>query len=123
MKAEADLDRLAAPLSQFIDLSGVALTGKAKADLAVRRIDNDQFRVEGDALHTQVHLTGFTKTPLQEERVAVKLEARGQLAADGRQRVESADVSVTLGTDSLVLKLTEPIADIAAGPWGAASCA
>ena len=121
VKAEADLDRLAAPLSQFVDLSGIALAGKAKANVAVRRIDKDQFRVDGDALLAEVHLTGFTKIPLQEERVAVKLEAQGQLAADGKQRVESADVSVNLGPDSLVLKLTEPIADIAAGPWGAAN--
>lgn len=118
LNAEADLEKLAGPLSQFIDLDGVTLAGKARADLHVQQIANDRFRARGDLQLTHVNVTGLTRAAWQESRVVLKAEASGKVQPEGKQGVDSAELSLDLGADQLALKWTEPIGDLKAGPWG-----
>jgi translocation and assembly module TamB len=117
LAAEADLQQLAEPLGQFIDLDGVKLTGQAKGTIRVQRA-KEQFSAQGDAQFRQMNLTWFTHQPWQEEVVSTKFAAQGRIGKAGQQRIETADVTVNLGKDVVVLKLIEPIADLAVGPRG-----
>jgi translocation and assembly module TamB len=121
LTAEADLRKLAEPLGQFIDLEAIKLAGQASGTIKVRRMETDKFHVQGGAELHQMNLTWFAKQPWQEESVSAKFEARCQIGKTSGQRIETANVEVGLGDDRALVKLTEPIHDVAAGPWGSLS--
>ncbi len=120
LTAEADLGQLAEPLGQFIDLTKVKLAGRANAAINVRHVENDRFEMQGVAQLRQINLAWLPNRPWQEASLSAVFDARGQIDKSGRQRIETGGLAINLGADLVVVKLTEPIVDLAAGPWGAA---
>ena len=118
LTADADLQKLAEPLGQFIDLKAVKLAGKANGEMQVRRLAKDQFQVQGNAQLRQLDLTWKTTAPWQEEVVTAQFAAVGRIGPKGEQRIDSGAVTINLGNDVVTAKLTEPIVDIDGGPWG-----
>jgi hypothetical protein len=121
LTADADLRQLAEPLGQFVELGAIKLAGKAHAVIQVRRVGAEKFLAQGSGQLEQMNLTWFTEQPWQEEFVSAKFDASGQIGKTGSQRVESANIEVSLGSDRVLARLTEPIDDLAAGPWGSLS--
>lgn len=117
LNADADLQKLAQPLGQFIDLSGVKLAGKASAAIEVRRVDKEHFNADGTIQLGRMHVTGLTHAPWQEDLASAKFTARGRIDRQGRHSIDAADAIVTLADDRMAIQLKQPIADVATGPW------
>ena len=119
MTAEADLQQFAEPLSQFVDLAGVQLAGTANATVHVRRLDDERFIAEGETNLRDLFVAGVTKSTWQEAAVTMTFGAAGHRSSAGRQSLDAGEALIGMGVDRVTMKLTEPIADLARGPWGA----
>ncbi len=119
LSAEADLQQLAEPLAQFVDLAGIQFSGKADATVNVRRLADDRFAADGQVQFRQLVVAGFTKSNWREDSVTVTIGGAGRRASAGGQSLDSGEVNVNLGPDRATMKLTEAIADLTNGPWGA----
>ncbi len=117
LRADADLRQFADSLGQLLDLGDLKLAGKINASLSVRRSERD-FVMHGNAQGKDVNVSWLTSQPWQEKEVVAKWAARGQVDNAGRPRIDSADLAVDLDKDRIGMKLTEPIHDLDAGPWG-----
>lgn len=118
LQADADLEKLAEPLSEFVDLGALRLAGHAGGKVTVRRLGDDRYAVEANGQGKHLHVTGPAGRPWREDVVAFRLSAQGRLGADGRQHVETGKAALQLGADAAAAELRAPIADLAAGPWG-----
>lgn len=121
LAADADLAQLAEPLGQFVDLDAVKLAGRARGAVVARKLGKDRFMLGGDLNVQDLHVTWLTKHPWQEPSLTARFDALSQIDAKSKQRLEAGKVEVNLGKDQVALQLTEPIADLAAVPLGAAT--
>jgi translocation and assembly module TamB len=118
LTAEADLQQLAEPLGQLIDLKGATLAGKATGKMVVRKTERNQFTLEGNAQCQNLNFAWFTKHAWQEPLLSAKFDARGSASAASPTRIDEGNVEIRLGSDVVTAQLTEPIADLAVGLGG-----
>ena len=119
--ANIDLDHLAARLSEFADLGGWKLAGKAAVQANGETAPGGKF-----ALAAKADLTGVTATDpagrgLTEPTAAVTLRASGVRTAGGHLRLDVGEVGVTASGDELTAKLVEPVADVRTATTGRAT--
>ena len=111
--ANVHLDRLAARLSEFADLGGVALDGKATVRVEVgRNPAAGDFKAGGS-----VELTGFAFADpgghhLREPQLTLRLETTGHYLAGQKPRLDTGSLALAAGEDALEVKLLAPVADL-----------
>lgn len=105
-----DLQKLAEELDQFVDLGSSELSGRMRGELAWRRQANDQIDAQGEIRLEQLQLAFGKARPWREELLVAKIGARAIASGASISRLETADVRVTAGADTLQLALTEPVA-------------
>ena len=83
LTAEADLQQLAEPLSQFVDLAGIQVAGKANATIQVQRFDDERFVVNGEG---KIAFIGHPATPEFQAEVEklskIKAEKKSDASSD-----------------------------------------
>jgi translocation and assembly module TamB len=116
--AEFDLNKLAAQLGQFVDLSGAQLGGTGTAHLDCRLADANQFTAALNSELSQLRVALESEAPLSEPRLALKAEAAGVLDPVSYRpvRVATARLTVDADSDQLEAQLTEPVDCRAAAP-------
>ncbi len=115
---DADLGRLADPLSRFIDLGPTRLAGQAHGELTVRTLPGKRFIATGTGRLNDLFVEWIKGRPVEEDVVTVQLAAAGQVEPGGAQRVDSARLTLGLGSDLAQADLAEPLADLAGPEWG-----
>ncbi|MBI1831051.1 MAG: hypothetical protein HYR84_06340 [Planctomycetes bacterium] len=120
LNAEADLQRLIEPLSQFLDLNGLKLAGQLKGTMQLRRIGASGFHVKADAEVKKARLDGVTQHPWRENTGAIKLDALGHFDGASWGQITSANATLVLSGDRLSVAWAEPMPDRTSGSWGTA---
>jgi hypothetical protein len=110
--ADADLGRLADPLSRFVDFGPTRLAGQAHVEVTVRPLPGDRFSASGSGRINDLFVEFLRGRPLVEELVSVELAAAGGVA-NGVQSVESARLTLGVGGDRIQGDLAEPLTDLA----------
>jgi hypothetical protein len=105
------LDRLAARLSEFVDLGGVALDGQASASIVAIRNPNGDFKADAAIELKQFACLGRSGKGLREPALKLTFAATGKAPAGHPVTISTASVVGTAGTDEVDLALLEPIAD------------
>ncbi len=119
--ANIDLDHLAARLSEFADLGGWKLAGRAAVQVNGTTGSGGRFAAAGKA-----ELTGFTATDaagrgLTESAAVVTLRASGARDPAGPVRLEVGDIDIKAAGDEMAVKLVEPVADARSARSGRAT--
>jgi translocation and assembly module TamB len=116
--AEFDLNKLAAQLGQFIDLSGAQLGGTGTAHLDCQLADANQFTAALNSELSQLRVAMGSEAPLTEPRLSLKAEAAGVLDPASHQpaRVATARLQVDADSDLLDAQLAGPVDCTAAAP-------
>ena len=115
---DADLGKLADPLSRFVDLGPSRLAGQAHGELTVRSLAGQRFVAHGSAQVQDLFVEWIKGRPLEEELLTLQLNATGQVEPGGVQRVEAARLTMGLGDDRIQADLAEPWADVGGPDWG-----
>jgi hypothetical protein len=117
--ADVSLDKLAARLSQFIDLGGLNLAGSARLEVSVKPKPKG-----GSALRGTVRLTQFAYADgphqLREPNLVFDVTADGKFDAEP-VRLDAGRMTLNAGVDSLDLRLLEPVAEVRALKSGKAA--
>jgi translocation and assembly module TamB len=116
--AEFDLNKLAAQLGQFVDLSSAQLGGTGTAHLDCRLADANQFTAALNSELSQLRVALGSESPLSEPRLALKAEAAGVLDPMSYRpaRVAMARLTVDADSDQLEAQLAEPVDCTTAAP-------
>lgn len=113
--AQADLNKLAAELGQFVDLAQLQMAGTAKLNLRLERGADERVALTstGEVLALQLVLPGAA--PWREEKLTFEANA---LARVPRNRtniaVQTAKLAMTSGSDSLTATLRQPVENFSA---------
>jgi hypothetical protein len=107
--ATGDLTRLEENLQRFIDLGLDNLAGKLRIQGEIRRDDGDQVM-----LTTAIQLDDFQwtiarDTVWQESRLVLGVHAAGSADGSNLRKIETADLKLTSGPDTLVCVLQKPL--------------
>jgi translocation and assembly module TamB len=118
VRANLDLDKLAAHLGQFVDFGGATVAGTGS--LAVDLVPQDGGKSK---LSTAVQLLRFqfrdaAGRGLSEPALSVTAQAVGRFAPTGPVPVDSLAADVTAAGDRLTVNLVEPVADLRAARGG-----
>lgn len=108
--ADADLDKLAAELGQFFDLSALQLAGKAHADMTLARQTGGVVNAQGTLTVAGWEVTLPSARPWREDYLAAALTARGQVGAEGLRSLDQALLQLTSGGDRLEVELRQAVA-------------
>jgi hypothetical protein len=109
--ANFDLNRLAAQLGQFVDLSGAQLAGTGTAHLDWLEKDGSQFAISANSEVSQLRVGLGDGKVYAEPRLAVKATALGIFDPLTHQptKIASGEAQVAAEGDLLDAKLTEPV--------------
>jgi hypothetical protein len=118
VQADADLGRLADPLSRFVDFGSTRLAGQAHADLTVRPLPGQRFAACGSARINDLFVEVLRGRPLEEELVTLELNAAGRVGSSGVQCADSARLIVGVGGDRVQGDLAEPLVELGGGDYG-----
>jgi hypothetical protein len=111
--ADVSLDRLAARLSEFIDLGGVTLAGTAKVGLTYTPNGRGGATVRGTARLTKFAYADGTRQ-LREPDLGLDITTDGRFDAAAPVRLDTGRLRLTAGADVLDVRLLEPVADVRA---------
>lgn len=106
---QGDLEKLAQELAQFVDLGSSELGGKLHGDLAWRRQAGDVIDAQGQLRLEQFHVAVGQARPWHEEQFVAKLTARATAEGAKILRLDTAELTVTAGKDSLQASLSEAV--------------
>jgi hypothetical protein len=108
--AQADLNKLAAELGQFIDLDRLALAGTARLDLRLQRGEAEQVALSttGEVLGWQLMLPNAA--PWREEKLTFQGQAMARVPRDrSRIDLQTATLTMTSGSDKFAATLRQPV--------------
>ncbi|OWK34456.1 DUF748 domain-containing protein [Fimbriiglobus ruber] len=106
------LDRLAARLSDFVDLGGVNLAGTAEVNVQNLPRDGGGFNATGVVKLTRFTFTDAAGRGLSEPQLTLSARAAGAITADGHGvKIDSGDLTVAAAADTVAITLLEPVAD------------
>jgi translocation and assembly module TamB len=111
--ADVSLDKLAARLSEFIDLGGVTLAGTAKVGLTYTPNGRGGATLRGNTRLTKFAYADGTRQ-LREPELVLDVMADGRFDAETPVRLETGRLTLTAGADVLDVRLLEPVADVRA---------
>ncbi len=104
--ATGDLTRLEENLQRFIELGIDKLSGKVQAQGEIRRMEQDRISLQTAIQLDDFHWNISKDAVWHEPRLVLTVNAVGSTVADTQlKRIESADLKLTSGQDSLVSKL------------------
>ena len=109
--ANVYLGRLSDRLAEFVDLKGARLAGNAAAWVVAGRTPQGQFKVEGSVDLAQFEFRDRTGRVASEPSVKLRAASAGVWIAHGPLRLDTGSASFAAGTDTLEVRLLEPIAD------------
>lgn len=116
--ASFDLARLLSELKQFADLSELHIAGQGDAKLAVKRSDKNEFTANG-----QLQAKGFQFVPVaggrpwKEENVLAKLDVSGKFDGPTLQRIDTANMTVDIGSEKLTAQLNQAVTAPSTADW------
>lgn len=114
-----DLNQLAAQLAGFVDMGGLRLAGDGGGRFEWRRLAGEAFDAQG-SLDVRDFYLGMTNRPSwMESRIVATLAATGRANANGSTRLDTATLGIEANGDRLDVRLSEPVLDMAEGPWTA----
>ncbi len=116
VKADLELDRLAEPLSRFIDLGNIRLGGTASSIATVQQLEGQRFDIQIQSQLRQFVAEFAKKIYVQEP--SLEVQSQTVVHAGGKTRVETGKLTAMLGGEKVVAQLEQPISDLIAGPWG-----
>jgi translocation and assembly module TamB len=119
IQATVDLEKLAAPLSQFVDLGTMQLAGKAQGWVRVLQKPDQRFEADGAATLDRFRFAWAPGQGINDERLAIDWKGKGLIAKDGSRVVEEGSAQVKSGADVLDIQLREPWQESAKTPTGA----
>ncbi|MFO0865301.1 MAG: hypothetical protein U0744_11745 [Gemmataceae bacterium] len=119
IQATVDLEKLAAPLSQFVDLGTMQLAGKAQAWVRVASKADQKFEADGAATLEKFRFSWTAGQGINDDRLAIEWKGKGSIAKDGSRVIEEGSAQVKSGADVLDLQLREPWQESAKTPTGA----
>jgi hypothetical protein len=116
--AEFDLNRLAAQLGQFVDLTSAELAGTGTAHVDWQRRDGDQFAIAANSELVQLRVALGDGKAYAEPRLALQAEASGTLdpATHKPLAIAAARVQIDAEGDRLDAQLTDTVDCRAADP-------
>ena len=104
--ATGDLTRLEENLQRFIELRIDKLSGKVQAQGEIRRMEQDRVSLQTAIQLDDFHWNISKDAVWREPRLVLTVNAVGSTVADTTlNRIESADLKLTSGQDSMVSKL------------------
>ncbi len=107
-EASFDLERLAAELGQFIDLSGVSLAGAGKASFSWQRAGDQTFTAAATADAANLQVAVANQPVLSEQAINAKLDATGKLDGSAMlPQFNTATVSVTASGEQFSAELAQ----------------
>jgi hypothetical protein len=109
--ANADLDRLAARLGEFVDLGGLRLEGTAALTLRTLTRPEGGFTADGSARLTRFTIADKAGRGLSEPDLLAEVRASGRRDPAGPIRLDGGEATLTAGADRLTASLVEPVAD------------
>ena len=112
-----DLQRLAAELSQFIDLSGFQLSGAGTGKFAWQRAADQSFSTGGNLTVRDLQVALPGRPVWTEPSLDAVFEATGSLAGLELKQLDKAVVQVNATQERCTAQLTQPVKDILAEPW------
>jgi hypothetical protein len=108
--ANGDLTRLEENLQRFVDLGIDKLAGKIKAQGEIRRLEQDRISLETVVQLDDFHWNISKESVWHEPRLVLTVTASGSTVADTRlKRIDTAEIKLTSGQDSMVSKLLEGV--------------
>lgn len=116
--ASGDLTQLEENLQRFVDLGVAKLAGQIKAQGEIRRLEDERI-----SLQTAIQLDGFQwdlskQSVWQEARLVLTVNAEASTVGDSSlKQIESAQLKLTSGKDSLVSNLQQPVDLTSSNPW------
>jgi hypothetical protein len=110
--ANVDLDRLAARLSQFVDLGGIRLEGTARLDLRSLPNPGGGFRTDGSIKLVRFAFQDAAGRGVREPELTATLHATGKRDPAGPLRLDTGEASLSAAGDTFTLSLIEPVADV-----------
>lgn len=119
IQATVDLEKLAAPLSQFVDLGAMQLAGKAQAWVRVASKPDQKFEADGSATLDRFRFAWSPGQGINDDRLSIEWRGKGSIAKDGNRVIEEGSAQIKSGTDVLDLQLREPWLESAKAPSGA----
>ena len=117
-RAAFDLKRLAAELSQFVDLGGLALAGDGWARLTWQRGPDQGFRALGELELKNFQFTAGDRRPWFEPSLTASFSATGRGDSVSAARLDAARFEVAAGdapADQVEVRLTQPVLDLRRG--------
>lgn len=109
--ANVYLDRLAARLSEFVDLGGVTLDGQGSAWVIASRTPAGDFKADAMVELKQFAFADRGGHGIREPAFKLHVTSTGKAPDGGPVRVDTGTAALTAGTDELHLSLLEPIPD------------
>lgn len=108
--ATGDLNRLEENLQQFIDLGVDKIAGKLKLQGEVRRAEGDQVSLTAVVQMDNFQWDLSKDTVWRETQLVLGMHAAASTTGDSTlNRIESGDVKLTSGPDTLVASLQQPV--------------
>jgi hypothetical protein len=109
LRADADLNKLAAQLAQFIDLGGAWLAGKLSSEVRWSEDASAGWIASADADVQNFELSAAGLAPWKEPDLKLAAEIRGALGARGLARIDAGRLQVVAGADRLAAELAERV--------------
>ena len=109
IQANADLNRLAAQLGQFIDLGQTRLAGSLNTEIRWSETASSGWTADADAHVQNFELSAAGLAPWKEPDLQLAAQVRGAIGSAGLDRIDAAKLSVVAGGDQLAAELTEPV--------------
>lgn len=110
--ASFDLDKLAAQLDPFIDLTDVEMTGKGWLNGRWRQGEAEKFETDFDLQLRDFIVASGGEILAQEQNLVAFLNAKGATDFGDRTNLDSAEFELTSGEERLSAKLTAPVAAV-----------
>jgi len=111
LTAQYDLAKLAARLSQFVDLGTMQLRGTGTAQGAWVRRPAQRFEIEGQATVNDFALI-MPDVTWSEQQLVLGLEAEGSTEGMSVAALDSAAIGIRSAGDELTIRLTQPVVDV-----------
>ncbi|MFO0937069.1 MAG: DUF748 domain-containing protein [Gemmataceae bacterium] len=112
MAAILDLDRLTAHLSDFADLRGMTLTGRANLTAWNRPGDKGTMSLLAKATVDRFAIADGRSFSWHEPSLAIEANANSKREANGAIRVDRGSAKLTAAGDTATLELTDSIPDL-----------
>lgn len=115
---DADLGKLADPLSRFVELGPARLAGQVHGECTVRPAAEGRFNAVGTGRVRDLFVEWIKGRTLEEDLLNLDFATVGRVDADGAQTIETARIAAQVGPDRVQAELAEPLPALVGPDWG-----